>query len=130
MKIAFAIGKDEGLNSLVYGHFGRALNFAIYDEDTEKIDIIQNKNNHWHNGHNGHNGNCQPVDLLANKEIKAFVCGGMGPNAVYKLNSLGIKVYFADNTYNLEEAIRKWKNKEFKEFTVDNFCSHGHHHHG
>lgn len=124
MKIAFAIGKDEGLNSLVYGHFGRALNFAIYDEDTEKIDIIQNQNNH------GHNGNCQPVYLLNDKQIKVFVCGGIGTNAVYKLNSLGIKVYFADNTCNLDEAIRKWKNKEFKEFTGDKFCSHGHHHHG
>ncbi|HUJ89987.1 MAG TPA: NifB/NifX family molybdenum-iron cluster-binding protein, partial [Syntrophorhabdales bacterium] len=43
MKICFAVEKDEGMSSAVYGHFGSAPVFVMVDTDSEGVSTVGNR---------------------------------------------------------------------------------------
>jgi predicted Fe-Mo cluster-binding NifX family protein len=89
MKICFPIEKGQGLDSMVYGHFGSAPGFIIVDMknmDTEEIN-----NNDLHHSH----GMCQPLKALGGRQVDAVVVGGIGMGALNRLQAQGIKVFRA-----------------------------------
>jgi len=87
MKVCFAVQKDEGMDSAVYGHFGSAPAFVVVDMEPQIIDTISNKDMiHAH-------GACNPIMALGGQNVDAVVVGGIGGGALMKLNAAGIKVY-------------------------------------
>ena len=87
MKVCFAVQKDEGMDSAVYGHFGSAPAFVVVDMEPQIIDTISNKDMiHAH-------GACNPIMALGGQNVDAVVVGGIGGGALMKLNTAGIKVY-------------------------------------
>jgi len=87
MKICFAVQKDEGLESTVYGHFGSAPAFMVVDTENKSTDTISNRDMiHAH-------GACNPIMALDGRNVDAIVVGGIGGGALMKLNAAGIKVY-------------------------------------
>jgi len=121
MRICIPIETDEGKAAKVYGHFGSAPYFAIYDTEKDKFEVIDNSNQHHAHG------TCHPLGMLDGKNINAVVCGGMGARAVQLLNDAGIKAYRADAS-TVEEIIKKLKDKKLEEITVENACAqHGCH---
>ena len=44
MKLCFPIEANNGLKSIVYGHFGSAPMFFIYDSESKDSEIIDNQN--------------------------------------------------------------------------------------
>jgi predicted Fe-Mo cluster-binding NifX family protein len=87
MKICFAVEKDEGLESAVYGHFGSAPAFLIVDTESQHADAVSNRDMvHVH-------GACNPMMALGGREVDAVVVGGIGGGALTKLNAAGIRVY-------------------------------------
>ena len=87
MKVCFAVQKDEGIESAVYGHFGSAPAFVVVDTECQSIDTVSNKDMiHAH-------GACNPIMALGGHNVDAVVVGGIGGGALMKLNSVGIKVY-------------------------------------
>jgi predicted Fe-Mo cluster-binding NifX family protein len=86
MKVGFAVQFNEGLESMVYGHFGSAPAFIIVDTDLKQVSAVDNNN-----AHHVH-GACNPVMALGGNNIDAMVVGGM-PGAIMKLNAMGVKVY-------------------------------------
>lgn len=87
MKVCFAVQKDEGMNSAVYGHFGSAPAFVVVDTEHQSIDTVNNKDMiHAH-------GACNPIMALGGQNVDAVIVGGIGGGALIKLNAAGIKVY-------------------------------------
>ncbi|MEJ5284861.1 MAG: NifB/NifX family molybdenum-iron cluster-binding protein [Brevinematia bacterium] len=123
MKLAVAVGNNDGLNSKVYGHFGSSPYYAIYDDESNNLEVIKSDNDHKVHG------NCQSTVLLSSKGVKAIICGGMGYKAQTKFNAMGIKVYFSDSSTTLNDVIENWKKKELKELSLEEACmGHSHHH--
>lgn len=87
MKLCIPVGKDEGVESEIYGHFGSAPWFLLYDCESKAVEALANaKVEHEH-------GQCRPMDLLANRGIAAVVCKGMGRNAVNAVQQQEVKVF-------------------------------------
>jgi len=121
MRICIPTETNKGKEAEVYGHFGSAPYFTIYDTEKDSVEIIDNANQHHSHGM------CQPMNALVGKKIDAVVCGGMGARAVQKLNEGGIKTYRAipETVSNIAEQFKKGG---LDEITVDNACAqHGCH---
>ena len=121
MRIGIPTETKEGLNAKVYGHFGSAPYFTIYDTEKETFKTVDNTN-----AHHSH-GMCHPISVLGTSSIDAVVCQGMGMRAVQKLNEANVKAYrVAGET--VTEIIKKYKANELEEITVQNACAqHGCH---
>ena len=89
MRICIPTATKDGKSAEVYGHFGSAPYFTIYDTEKNTVELIDNANQHHSHGM------CHPMGSLTGKNIDAVVCGGMGARAVEKLNNSGIKTYRA-----------------------------------
>lgn len=119
MKLCFPIEANNGIESVVYGHFGSAPMFLIYNTETNVSETIDNQNlSHAH-------GMCSPIQALNGKTVDAIVVGGIGAGAINKLNMMGIKVYQA-----IEDTIQKnidlFNHESMPEITLDHACNqHG-----
>ncbi len=122
MKICFPVQKNEGLSSVVYGHFGSAPMFLIYDTDTSNIAAVDNRD-----AHHVH-GACNPLKALDNQKVDAVVVGGIGAGALMKLNQLGIRVHRAEAD-TIEENMSILSARNLPELTVQGCCG-GHSHGG
>jgi predicted Fe-Mo cluster-binding NifX family protein len=89
MKVCFAVQQDNGINSVVYNHFGSAPAFIVIDTDVEGSTTVNNSDMHHEHGA------CNPVMALGGSHVDAVVVGGIGGGALMKLNAEGIKVYRA-----------------------------------
>ncbi len=117
MKICVPTETNEGVNALVYGHFGSAPYFTIYDTQTNTAEVIDNANQHHAHGM------CQPMGALTGKNVDAVVTGGMGARAVQKLNEGGVKVYRAIPG-TVADIAGQFTKGGLEELTVHNACSH------
>jgi predicted Fe-Mo cluster-binding NifX family protein len=116
MRICIPTENQDGLKSKVYGHFGSAPYFIIYDTEKEVAEVVDNKN-----AHHSH-GMCQPIGVLGTLSIDVVVCQGMGMRAVQKLNEANIKTYKAlGNTG--AEIVERYKDSTLEEITVQNACA-------
>jgi predicted Fe-Mo cluster-binding NifX family protein len=117
MKLCFPIEANNGLESLVYGHFGSAPMFYIYDSETKDSEIIDNQNlSHAH-------GMCSPIQALNGTSVDAIVVGGIGAGAINNLNMMGIKVYQAvEDT--IQKNIELFNIQSMPEITLDHACNH------
>jgi predicted Fe-Mo cluster-binding NifX family protein len=121
MRICIPTENKEGLSAKVYGHFGSAPYFVIYDTEKETVKTVDNTN-----AHHSH-GMCHPIGILGASSIDAVVCKDMGRRAVQKLNEANIKAYRAV-AGTVSEIIKKYKNGELKKLTLQNACvQHGCH---
>jgi predicted Fe-Mo cluster-binding NifX family protein len=121
MRICIPIENKEGLKAKVYGHFGSAPYFTIYDTEKETFKSVDNTN-----AHHSH-GMCHPIGVLGVSSIDAVVCQGMGMRAVQKLNEADVKAYRAAGE-TVAEIIKKYNANELQEITVQNACAqHGCH---
>jgi len=87
MKILIAIEEDEGINSKLSNHFGHCKNFAIYETETEKLEIIKNELNH-------HDPNSSPVDQLKKHSLNTVISSSMGRKAIelFKKENIEVKI--------------------------------------
>lgn len=116
MKICIPTGTKDGLKARVYGHFGGAPYFTIYDTETLKCEIIDNGDlNHEH-------GMCNPVKTVGNAKPDVVIAGGIGAGAISGLRSAGIQVYLG-TTSTAGEAVAAFKSGQLKEASIVCSCS-------
>ncbi len=116
MKIAIPVENDNGLNSSIYGHFGSAPVFLIFDSDTTNFQIVENSNKeHLH-------GQCHPIEELIKLKVDGVVCNGMGLRAINNLNRIGIKVYNAQGAHIVKDIVKSIIKKDLIEMTVEEAC--------
>jgi predicted Fe-Mo cluster-binding NifX family protein len=116
MKVCFPVVKTEGIESIVYGHFGSANAFVVIDTETENIVTIKNKDEHHAHGM------CNPLMAFDGNKVDVIVVEGIGIGALMKLNNLGIKVYKA-----LAPSVRKnvelLNCNQLPEFSMSHTCA-------
>ncbi len=72
MKVCFAVEKNDGINSAVYGHFGSAPLFIVVDTNQKVATPVINKDvGHAH-------GACNPLRSIGGQPVDAVVVGGIG----------------------------------------------------
>jgi predicted Fe-Mo cluster-binding NifX family protein len=119
MKVGFAVQSNQGLESVVYGHFGSAPAFVIVDTDLKQVSSVDNTN-----AHRVH-GTCSPIMALGENTIDAMVVGGIGPGAINKLNAMGVKVYRAGAATINENIVLLGENR-LQELSMNDSCQeHG-----
>ena len=117
MKICIPTETNKGKDATVFGHFGSAPFFTIYDTDNGSVEIIANANQHHAHGM------CQPMAALAGKGVNAVVTGGAGAGAIQKLNQGGIKVYRAI-AGTVADVATQFVKGDLEEISVQNACAH------
>ena len=121
MKVCFPVKDNKGLESEVYGHFGSAPMFIVFNTETKEISPIDNSDlGHIH-------GMCSPIKALGGEVVDIVIVGGIGSGAVSKLNSMNIKVYKAQ-AKTVKENIDLLEKSQMEELTVAHAC--GGHSHG
>jgi len=124
MTICIPITDGDDLDATVSQHFGRAPAFAVYDPDTETVDVVDNDSHH-------HGGSRSPPNIVAETGAETLVCGNLGGNAAERFDAMGIDVYSgADGT--VRDAVEALQDGELTPFGPDDDCDHddGHHGHG
>jgi predicted Fe-Mo cluster-binding NifX family protein len=115
MKLCFPVEEDNGLNSNVFGHFGSAPLFVVYDTDGDLLSSIDNQDiDHIH-------GKCNPLKALNGKLVDAVIVGGIGAGAITKLNEMEIKVYKATSG-SIQENLDLFKENKLTEMTMAHTC--------
>jgi len=116
MKVCFAVQEDKGIESNVYGHFGSAPAFVVFDTELQEAAAVNNRDlNHAH-------GACNPIAAIGGQNVDAVVVGGIGAGAIRGLNAAGIKVYGAVGG-TVKENILLFKENKLPELTIFNACS-------
>jgi len=116
MRICIPTETSDGLKAEVYGHFGSAPYFTIYDTDKNTVEVVDNAN--MHHAH----GTCHPMQALGSKRIDAVLCAGMGARAVQGLNASGIKTYRVSQGL-VSQVIKRVEQGSLEEITPENACS-------
>jgi predicted Fe-Mo cluster-binding NifX family protein len=115
MKVGFAVQGNEGLASLMYGHFGSAPAFIIVDTESKQVEGLDNLNRqHEH-------GSCNPIMAFNGNHLDAMVVGGIGPGALMKLSAMGIKVYGA-GAMTVDENLLLLADNRLQEIPMDHVC--------
>ena len=118
MRICIPAQNNKGLDSTVYGHFGSAPFFIIYDTGDESIDVIDNMDTpHAH-------GNCNPLASFEKNPIDIMVTGGIGAGALQKLNDAGVKAYRTDAERIVAEVVTSFENNKLTEILPGEGCGH------
>ena len=118
MRICIPAQNNKGLDSTVYGHFGSAPFFIIYDTGDESIDVIDNMDTP-----NAH-GNCNPLASFEKNPIDIMVTGGIGAGALQKLNDVGVKAYRTDAERIVAEVVTSFENNKLTEILPGEGCGH------
>ena len=115
MKICIPTETNEGKDAMVFGHFGSAPFFTVYDTDNGAVEIIANANQHHAHGM------CQPMAAIGGKGVNAVVTGGAGSGAIQKLNQGGIRVYRAI-AGTVADVAAGFAKGDLEEMSVQNSC--------
>jgi predicted Fe-Mo cluster-binding NifX family protein len=119
MKIAIPVQDSRGLESPVYGHFGSAPCFLVYDSESGAAGVVDN-------GQPAHaHGQCNPIAVLAGQRVQALVTGGIGGRALELLNAAQVRVYRAPFAGTAAQALKSFRENGLEEITVSTCCSHG-----
>ena len=115
--IGIPIESDQGLDSKVSGHFGKAPFYLLYDDSNQSANVIPNTSNHF-------GGKEHPPVLLKNAGVQIMLVGNMGGNARKIFEKNNIKVYYgAQNT--VKETIKLYSEGKLSLIPSDD----GNHHH-
>ncbi len=121
MKVCFAVEKDDGVESVVYGHFGSAPAFIVVNTEMNEAVTVDNRDlNHVH-------GACNPIQAIGGLKPDAVVVGGIGAGAINRLNAEGVKVYRAA-AQTVQQNLELLKDNRLSELTIQHAC--GGHNHG
>ena len=117
MKVCFAVQKDDGVESLVYGHFGSAPAFIVVDTEAADAAVTVNNRdlNHVH-------GACNPIQAIGGLKPDAVVVGGIGAGAINRLNAEGVKVY-RSAAETVKQNLNLLKENKLPELSVQNACA-------
>lgn len=118
MNICIPTQRNEGMGSRVYGHFGSAPYFVIYDTETAGIEVVSNSDmNHAH-------GRCNPIGALSGRSVDILATGGIGAGAVMKLRTMGVKVCRVEAGLTIEDVIRGFEQNTLRELQENEACNH------
>jgi len=125
MKISIPITENNGLDSIVSEHFGRAPMHLVVDIETLATRTFQKANSCDDKDH----GHCLPVDLLLENQVKIVACKGIGRGAVARLRQHDISL-FATRATTVKEVVIEFQSNLLRPVSNEQICKgHGDHDH-
>jgi len=122
-RIAVPSEDQQGLNSHLGQHFGRAPYYTVVELDdngkVSNVKTVANKGEHF-------GGVGEAHSQLLEVEPDAIVAYGMGPRGLMSFQGAGIAVLKA-NADTVGEVVAAYKENKLQELTEG--CEHAHHHH-
>ncbi len=123
MKACFPVLENQGLESVVFEHFGSAPAFVM-------VDLVTSEVTSSNNGDQTHeHGACNPVAGLSGYQVDAVVVGGIGGGALQQLNRAGIRVFQAEEG-NIGVNLELLRANTLSEFLPGHSCGGHSHQHG
>ncbi|MHA1994155.1 MAG: NifB/NifX family molybdenum-iron cluster-binding protein [Candidatus Hodarchaeales archaeon] len=128
MKICIPSETTGGLEDQVGYHFGRVINYTIYDDNTKKVEVIENTSSH-------RGGTKLPAELLREYDVDVMICGGIGRRAIQLFEQYGVEIYIGAQGI-VKNAIEQFKQNKLQMATDIDACQqhkyrdedHEHHH--
>lgn len=112
MKILFTSGGDSW-DSKMDPRFGRTEYFFIYDEESEEVEVYDNRDI----ADQAHGAGPRTAQKMAEYDVDAVVTGnGPGGNAAAVIEKMGVKVYAGAGDMTVREAYQSYRDGELKEF--------------
>jgi predicted Fe-Mo cluster-binding NifX family protein len=123
VRICIPITEDHGLESVVCEHFGSAPMFMVVDTSDGTCRALAN-----HHAHHEH-GMCQPLAALEGEAIEGIVVGGIGRNALARLQQGGIGVFRSEHE-TVAQTVAAFNAGSLPAVSFDQACGgrHGHAH--
>lgn len=115
--IGIPLENDNGLDSKVSSHFGKAPFYLLYNTTTKTTNVIKNTSNHY-------GGTEHPPVLLKNAGVQIMIAGNMGGNARKIFAKNNIKVYYGASS-TVKETLELFEANKLSEMPPDD----GNHHH-
>lgn len=107
MKIAICT-TGSSLQANVSPFFGRCSSFLLVDDSQDKqkrkVEIFKNPALEA-----GRGAGVAASQALVSQKVKAIICGGVGPNAFFVLQSAGVNFYLADSNLTAEKALDQFQ---------------------
>ena len=86
MNVCVPVERNDGLDSVIFGHFGSAPAFVVADSGTGRVRALANRDReHAH-------GACDPLKSLTGQDVAAVVVASIGGPALARLTASGIRV--------------------------------------
>jgi len=121
MRVAIAAENNNGINSLVRGHFGDAPFFVLADvigDQVSQVEVVQNPYHHNHQPG-------QVPQFLQQQGANVVLAGGMGHRAITFFDGFGIQVA-TGATGTAAQALNAFLSGELRGAAP---CAHDDHHH-
>lgn len=113
MKIAFTT-KGKDWDTMMDPRFGRTEYFLIYDDESEKILLVDNSDSIKET----HGAGPKTAQKLFDLQAKILITGnGPGGNAGTVLKKAGIEIYVGAGEMTVKEALNAYKNNELPKFS-------------
>lgn len=119
-RVIIPVEDEQGINSQVAQHFGRAPYFAIIDIDGSNLNVKTQPNRGEHMGGTGH-----PHENLLALKPNVIVAHGMGPGGLNNFKNAKVQVLKA-NANTVKEVITAFNENKLTQLTGG--CTHAHHH--
>ena len=114
MRICIPSETKGGLEDQVGYHFGRVVNYTIYDDNTNKVEVIENTSSH-------RGGTKLPAELLREYEVDIMICGGIGRRAIQLFEQYGVEIYIGAKGI-VKDAIEQFRQNELQMATDKDAC--------
>lgn len=120
MKVCIPIKEYKGFESKVYGHFGSAPAFFLFDTEDDTYTVVDNKSTeHVH-------GQCNPLLNFSDNPIDVMISQGIGIRALQRLNYAGVQVLKVGKECTIKETLELLKSEELETLTLNDACAHHH----
>jgi len=142
--ICLPVIRDEGLDSKLSKHFGRAPYHLLIDTKTGETELLiklltGQGQCHGEGQGVGEGGGfelgstignshvkCQPVEPLLERKVSAVLCQGFGRGAYEKMKRHGISVWIT-KTETAGEALQAWREGKLLPVLENQLCNGNHH---
>lgn len=117
MKVAIS-SDGTTLESNVDPRFGRCSYYIIYNTESDDFKHVINKSGQASGG-----AGIQAAQMISDMNVESVITGNIGPNAFRVLSEASIKIY-SGVTGSIKDAIKKFKNGEYKQTAGPDVGSH------
>jgi predicted Fe-Mo cluster-binding NifX family protein len=105
MKIMIPVQSNNGLDSRLFAHFGRAPGYLFIDVNGDKISSMTFLER---------DENERGIDIIFKNKPDIVITYYIGSRAFYQLKNMGIKIYKADK-FIVRDLINEYFNKKLRE---------------
>lgn len=119
MKIAIC-AQQNNQQSPVDTRFGRAAYFAVYDDQSDLWNFVENSQN----TQAAQGAGIQAAQFVIDADAEVLLARNTGPKAIAALQAAGVKVFAVEENMNLEQALNAYTDSRLSRMDQANVEGH------